>query len=738
MALEAPLSSTGQHFALLREPNMSASADADGLRSPLRPVSSPPFASLRPPSAYRASTSAMNLLSPSDIVGPSPVTSNGTETTEIEDDVSEEVHQAHMTEVEASRGSGLLFSTPPALEPALSDRRASQLPVLSTNLPDTVRQSSSEDAVSVIHAPENLSSWSLAKPVSEAVQSTHSSPEVGAHDSAVAKETPQKSSPTLSRPPISTDVKPVRYSIDSATPRAQDLQDMLTDSNRLRSSSSSSLDKIDEQTEAEVDDDEDEDDDDDDDDDEVYTRKPLAGLETEGTQGLRSALQDCWTLTNTLANLSSKHRNQIFINSETPDAHEKAWRTCWKLCKRLYHDQGDGGESRKARTNLDLCRDFCQALFDVRQRRDETGDSVLRVSFELNNHLYSAQDSQSLPEQFRERTLDFYITLCHRLMKQRSELAKETNKLLRACWGLAEMLFSLRQSRRDGRSPDEELLGSAVQACWELCDIFRDGWAQIRPERDTPRPSQASFFPQQQPMDQTGRESRQSSRSSIFSRRDSVKSGLQEDRPRKPPPVPETPITEFEDTPVSPESRSPQLPNIMVLGTTSDGSRGGRWSSNASNMSSYSRSSNRTSSTAKTTAVGGGSDLNVARAKILVLRAAMNLGFDRDSNVDGKEPSGVTLQNFVQGLRASSLGSLPSQATLLQQYQKSIVVDALIPRGQALPSRGERVTALDMAKSVQALGNGSPRFAYLRDLFQLVFQFPMEEVESRRNVVITV
>ncbi|RDA92591.1 hypothetical protein CP533_0939 [Ophiocordyceps camponoti-saundersi (nom. inval.)] len=546
MALEAPLSSPGQHFALLREPDMS---DADGLRSSLRPVSSPPFASLRPPSAHRASANAMSLLSPSDIVGPSPVTSNGTETTEIEDDVAEDVHQAHMTDVAAFRGAGL--------------------PILATNLPDSVRQPSSEDAVSVIHAPESLSSWSP---------------------------------PSLSRPPISTDVKPVRYSIDSATPRAQDLQDMLSDSNRLRSSSSSSLEKIVEQAEAEGEDEDDMDTD-------AYQQGLPTSSETDSIASLRAALHECWTLTNTLASLSSKHRNQVFINSETPDAHEKAWKTCWKLCKHLYHDQGGGNESQNVTTNLDLCRDFCQALFDVRQRRDETADSVLRVSFELNNHV---QNSMKLPEAFRARTLDFYITLCHRLMKQRSELAKETNKLLRACWGLAEMLFSMRQRRRDGRSADEELLGSAVQACWELCDIFRDGWTQIRPDRDTPRPSQTAFF-----MDQVGVESRRSSRSSVYSKRDSVRSGLPEERPRKPPPVPETPITEFEDTPVSPESRSPQLPNIMVLGTTSEGGRGGRWSSNASNMSSYSRSSNRTSSTAKTTAVG---DFNVARTK--------NLGLD--------------------------------------------------------------------------------------------------------------
>lgn len=37
----------------------------------------------------------MNLMSPSDIVGPSPVTSNGTETTEIEDEEAEEPHTGH-------------------------------------------------------------------------------------------------------------------------------------------------------------------------------------------------------------------------------------------------------------------------------------------------------------------------------------------------------------------------------------------------------------------------------------------------------------------------------------------------------------------------------------------------------------------------------------------------------------------------------------------------------------------
>jgi len=111
----------------------------------------------------------------------------------------------------------------------------------------------------------------------------------------------------------------------------------------------------------------------------------LARSEETEVGALRTALEECWTLCNTLANLSSHHRERVFNSSGTPDAHEKAWKSCWKLCKRLYHSRDDVSESFNVRTNLDLCRDFCQALFDVRQKRDDSGDSILRVSFELNN-----------------------------------------------------------------------------------------------------------------------------------------------------------------------------------------------------------------------------------------------------------------------------------------------------------------------------------------------------------------
>ena len=348
----------------------------------------------------------------------------------------------------------------------------------------------------------------------------------------------------------------------------------------------------------------------------------------------------------------------------------------------------------------------------------------------MNNSLYSAQDNRFLPEAFRERTLDFYITLCHRLMKQRGELAEETDSLLRACWSLAEMLFSLRQNRRDGKAPDEELLGSAVQACWELCDIFREGWTQVRPDRGTPRPSQMSFFNHSREPEPDGRTSRASNRS----KRESLKGHAQErEKPRKHLPVPETPVTEFEDTPVSPDSQSPQVPNILVLGT--DSNRGGRWSSSASNLSSYSQSSHRTSSTATTTTTV--EDINITRIKTLIVKAAMNVGYSRDHGGDG-HGGAASLQAFVKALPTGSFGSLPAHTTLLQSYKNLVLADSSFRQASSLPSRGKRVLASDVSKSVTWMIHRSSQYGFLREPFKLVFGFYTEEAESRKNVSIAV
>ena len=443
--------------------------------------------------------------------------------------------------------------------------------------------------------------------------------------------------------------------------------------------------------------------------------------ETSEVAALKIALSECWTLCNTLAGLSHIHRERIFnFNGGAGDVQQQAWKSCWRLCQKLYETR-DEDFDKQVRPTLDLCREFCQALFDVRLRGDEVADSVLRVSFELNNHLYNTHDRQ-LPEAFRERTLDFYITLCHRLMKQRSHMAEETDSLLRACWSLAEMLFSLRQNKREGMPADEELLGSAVQACWELCDLFREGWTQVRPDRGTPRPSQTTFT-------QAFQQAKQSERSFTPSL---VEESEDEDFGRN---HPETPTTVFEDTQqLSPDDTD--VPNILVLGPDS-GSRlqqqqisqrgpppSTKWSSGASVLSDYSHSARSEKTTSSTSTIMNPSeDPRLMCLKLLLVKAAMNVGFQR-----GKS---LTMASFVKSMPSNSFGTQPWQLSLLENYKKLVASD---PNFRNVgPSR--RASARDVARSVEWMV-GTGQYAWLTDLFRWVCGFHIEEADVRGGVKI--
>ena len=446
----------------------------------------------------------------------------------------------------------------------------------------------------------------------------------------------------------------------------------------------------------------------------------LTGAEDE-VANLGTALSECWTLCNTLANLSSTHRQRTFKFSGKQQVQEQAWRSCWRLCQQLY-DSRDEDHASQALPTLELCRDFCQWLFEARQRADEASDSVLRVSFELNNHLYNTHDRQ-LPEQFTERTLDFYITLCHRLMKQRTSLPQETDALLRACWNLAEMLFNLRQSTKEGKRPEEELLGSAIQACWELCDLFREGWTQIRPDRGTPRPSQTSF-PTHSSINSVSSRSNARSTSSMSSKRPFERSAPS---PRALPP--ETPSTVFDDASTATSSPDvPAVPNILVLGPASNSSKGSadrggshleRWSSNASALSDYSesdRGSQRTTSTARATS----DEAQLTRLRCLLLKAGVNAGFSRQS--------GQRLPDFVKALPKSAFGSLPWQEKVFNYYKNLVMGDSSLVSVHAIPSR--RLGANEVAKSIRWLGNDE-NWAWVRDLYRIVFGFGIDEAERR-------
>ncbi|KAI7233104.1 hypothetical protein KC330_g5568 [Hortaea werneckii] len=749
--------------------------------------SGPPDSLAPPPSPYPQQ------------IEPSPVDSNGTESTEIEEDAQEEgeVKSPHADGGEVQSPDIEITSPEETTSPqsAASDR----VHKIDTQLPARFRSDSTKDEPqSVIHAPTTFQSFG-------GVGSSKESEAGSSEATVVSPKSPQDVSSPIEKKlaAVSTVKTDVPRVVDRSTPRAQSAQEL--DEEWRQKRRTSSLEDVPEEVDR---------------DGEDETEDPdTAGLVGDGTMNnamqqsldsaeeevtaLRTALSECWTLCNTLATLSSTHRQRTFKFAGKQGMQEQAWRSCWRLCQQLY-DYRDADHASQVIPTLELCRDFCQSLFDARQRGDEASDSVLRVSFELNNHLYNTHPS-SLPEAFNERTLDFYITMCHRLMKQRTSLPQETDALLRACWSLAEMLFNLRQSTREGTAADEELLGSAVQACWELCDLFREGWTQIRPERGTPRPSQTTFqstSPPQNPFNLSSNRSEPRSNSSMSNRQ-------YHDAPSGPAGsaaaiVPETPTTIFDDTTSSAASSpdSVTIPNILVLGpassnntnhhgsTSSSARRAGhhyeRWSSNASVLSGYSESvtSQRTSSTATAgkkkkqppnpttsspSAAVEEEEAHLTRLRYLLLKAGMQTGYTRHpssssshtntnmttnptSSTSTSSPSPKnpptnpnqppSFQTYISALPPTAFGALPWQRKTLTCYQDLIRHDETMAGIDSYPPR--RLGAGEVAASVGWLEGGKggggggagtqqQQWAWMRDLYRLVFGFGVEEGERMRG-----
>ncbi|KAF2140086.1 uncharacterized protein K452DRAFT_231630 [Aplosporella prunicola CBS 121167] len=717
------------------------SPNTHNLKSAFSPYSDSPSSPYHFPHRSSASDSLHPPPSPYPIaVEPSPVDSNGTGTTDIDEDAQD---------FDDDDEREVMDDNDDMASPARS------LPQLDTAA--RARSNSDEAPQSVIHAPPGFQQFgsrrSMTSPTptdrsSNTTNTVTSAPELAVclvpEHVGVRLQITQRSS----EPPHNIDTS-VPAKNDRATPRAQTREEA-EEAHKKRNRVSRSLDLEDI---AETDDattDKHTIDTDDEDMGQSQTigqaLQDLNHAEQE-INALKTALSECWTLCNTLAGLSSIHRERMFSFSGKGEQGEQAWKSCWRLCQKLYESRNEDHASQ-VRPTLELCRSFCQALFEARHIADEASDSVLRVSFELNNHLYNTHD-RALPEAFRERTLDFYLTLCHRLMKQRTALPQETDALLRACWSLAEMLFSLRQNNRDGKPADEELLGSAVQACWELCDLFREGWTQVRPDRGTPRPSQGGFAA---PQSQTtwssgGGRSTQSQRgggaASVPPPASEHASSIDESlyhsfddnsyhSVKLSSFPPETPTTIFDDVGDEPlsgdEGGLNSAPNILVLGPEGGATRThNRWSSAASTLSGYSESSAASSTT---TATRRKEDPHLVRLKGLILKAAMNAGFSRGL--------GLTLPQFVKALPGDSFGSAGWQMQLLGQYRKLVLSDPTlrVPAERLLGSGGGgngndqqqqlRLGAVEVARAVQWMGRAE-QFAWFTDLYRLVFGFFPED-----------
>ncbi|KAI9039257.1 uncharacterized protein KD926_009798 [Aspergillus affinis] len=498
--------------------------------------------------------------------------------------------------------------------------------------------------------------------------------------------TKKSSSSPISPPPLSTAIKPAQDLSERGTPRAQTMQDF---EDIDSSSHSNNLEDIPEGTDA------------------LNRISVEVGTTSHGLnwdvkhvsdgqaeiRSLKAALTECWSLCNTLASLSYIHQHRLNCKD---DVHEEAWKSCWTLCRELYNSQCNDHGCR-VNSTLDTCRSFCQTLFDARDCDDELADSVLRVSFELNNHLYNTHD-RNLPDAFRERTLDFYITLCHRLMKQRTG-TNDSDSLLSACWSLAEMLFSIRQAQKGGRVLDEELLGSAVQACWDLCDIYREGWSRRglrNSDRGTPRPSQTTY-PQ------------------IVRTREKGPSKAHLNDKASQQGNPETPTTIFEDTAAASPDEAP-LQNIFVLGQGL-----AAWRSNSSSISEQSQSSEHSTNTIKTSS----NDLSLGSLRILMAKAAINCGYLRDGP--------QSLPSFIKSLSSDAFGSMSWQLSLLKNYKRTVAIDPCF-REIGLQARA---SATEIANAAQ-LAMQAGRFPWLGDLYRFVFGFHLDEAIGHKDIMLEV
>ncbi|KAI9718858.1 MAG: hypothetical protein M1828_006547 [Chrysothrix sp. TS-e1954] len=734
------------------------------------------------------------------IIEPSPVDSNGTtgsNNTGIDDDAEDESReQSKPSSKPSTRPSTRPSSNPPS-EPtsatspkspesqvpfrSLSSRLCSKadnplkLDKINTSIAEMSDQDPDTGPKSVIHAPQSFSEFvsqidqvqncrltpKQKEPQTPSMNDElqHPSPSERSEQTVVSPTSPEALSPDFKKEnatPLNTDI-PQAPALDRPTPQAQTIQEAEEEWN-ARKIRSPSLENIPENqdhdtrktsrkgSQQDVD----------------KSHETHAATKAQEAQitALDAALNECWTLCNTLAGLSSNHRTRIFRYRGKADIQGQAWHSCWRLCQSLYDNRNED-HSALVQPTLELCREFCHALFEARQRSDEATDSVLRVSFELNNHLYNT-NNRSLPSAFQERTLDFYLTLCHRLMKQRTSLPHETDALLRACWTLAELLFSMRQNKRELKPPDEELLGSAVQACWDLCDLFREGWTQVRPEsRTTPRANQTTF---NQSQTSFHTQSSYSNRSSPSMTRSSTSQSHHV--PKLFPP--ETPTTIFDDT-LDPLdiSDDANIPNILVLGPDQSGSiysnsTGGnpyRWSSATSNISGYSGdagSTHRSTSTATNGRFSSSVDV-INRLRELLLTAATNVGFQLSSRVTSPTSAAsnsshqrsqhLIQQNnaliaFVKNLPPNALGPQQWHTSLLSKYTKLVVAWPAVTKVAAksgknptapsspglliTPNTGRKVHPPEIAKAVQWMMQ-SQHYAWLRDLYRVVFGQDLDE-----------
>jgi hypothetical protein len=123
-------------------------------------------------------------------------------------------------------------------------------------------------------------------------------------------------------------------------------------------------------------------------------------------------------------------------------------------------------------------------------------------------------------------------------------------------------------------------------------------------------------------------------------------------------------------------------------------------------------------------------DPNILRVKALIIKAALNIGFGRQSP--------TTLPAFVKSLPSTAFGTQSWQVKLFESYRKLVLSDPFL-RGdhRTILPHNRRMSAGEIARAVQ-LFSRQESFGWLNELFRLVFNFMPEEAASKKNAVVQI
>jgi hypothetical protein len=90
--------------------------------------------------------------------------------------------------------------------------------------------------------------------------------------------------------------------------------------------------------------------------------------------------------------------------------------------------------------------------------------------------------------------------------------------------------------------------------------------------------------------------------------------------------------------------------------------------------------------------------------------------------------TGERLPAYVNKLPDTAFGTLPWQKKVFTYYKTLVVGDKSMLTVNGMPAR--RLGANEVAKSIKWLG-ASEKWAWMRDLYRLVFGFGIDEAERR-------